>query len=97
MEIALGMGADDMQTVGKSYEIICQPTEFEKLKGILKEKGIETELADISMMPQSTITVTDKETARKIIGLMDDFEDQDDVQNTYANFEIPDEIIAKLA
>jgi len=97
MEIALGAGADDMQTVGKSYEITCQPTVFEKLKEILKEKGIETELAEISMIPQTTITVTDKETARKVILLMDDFEDNDDVQNTYANFDIPDEIMAKIA
>ena len=97
MEIALGAGADDMQTVGKIYEITCQPTVFEKLKEILKEKGIETELADISMVPQNTITVTDKETARKVILLMDDFEDNDDVQNTYANFDIPDEIMAKIA
>jgi YebC/PmpR family DNA-binding regulatory protein len=93
LEIALGAGADDMQTVGKIYEITCQPTVFEKLKEILKEKGIETELAEISMIPQTTITVTAKETARKVILLMDDFEDQDDVQNTYANFDIPDELM----
>lgn len=96
MEIALGEGADDMQNTGKVYEITCHQAAFDKLKQKLSEKNIPTEMAEISMVPQSTITVTDKELARKIISLMDDFEDLDDVQNTYANFEIPDDIMAAL-
>jgi YebC/PmpR family DNA-binding regulatory protein len=96
MEIALGAGADDMLNTGKVFEIICQPAVFEKLKTTLKEKDITTELAEVSMIPQSTVTVTDREVARKTIGLMDDFEDHDDVQNTYANFDIPDDIMATL-
>jgi len=96
MEIALGTGADDMQNTGTVYEITCQPAVFEKLKQSLAEKNIPTELAEVSMMPDTTITVTDKETARKIISLMDDFEDNDDVQNTYANFDIPDDVMAAL-
>ena len=49
------------------------------------------------MIPQSTVPINDAETARKVLTLMESFEDQDDVQNVYANFDIPDEIIAKLA
>jgi YebC/PmpR family DNA-binding regulatory protein len=98
MEIVLGAGAEDMQTNADKtgYEITCQPAVFEKLKAALKEKNIPTEIAEVSMMPQSTITVSDKETARKTIGLMDDFEDHEDVQNTYANFEIPNDLVAAL-
>ncbi len=54
-------------------------------------------MAEIAMVPDSTVTITDKETARKIISLMEDFEDHDDVQNTYANFDIPDDVMAAIA
>jgi YebC/PmpR family DNA-binding regulatory protein len=94
MEIALSAGADDMQNTGKVYEITCHQAAFDKLKQALAAKNIPTEMAEISMVPDSTITVTDKEQARKIISLMEDFEDHDDVQNTYANFDIPDDIMA---
>ena len=97
LEIALNAGADDMQNTGEVYEITCDPTAYEKLKEALKEKEIPTQVAEISMVPQSTVPVSDDKTAKKIISLMDAFEDHDDVQNTYANFDIPDEIIAGLS
>ncbi len=95
-EIALNAGADDMQNTGEVYEITCDPAAYEKLKERLQEKKIPTEVAEISMVPQSTVPVNDDKTAKKIISLMEDFEDHDDVQNTYANFDIPDEIISKI-
>jgi len=97
MEIALNAGADDMQNTGQVYEIICDPDAYEKLKETLKDKEIPTQVAEISMVPRSTIPINDERTAKKIISLMEAFEDHDDVQNTYANFDIPDEIIARLS
>ncbi len=97
MEIALGAGADDMINTGKVYEITCDPSSFETLKKALEEKKIPIETAEISRIPQNTIPVNDRETAHKIIGLMDELEDHDDVQNTYANFDIPDDVMAKLS
>jgi len=96
-EIALNAGADDMQNTGEVYEITCDPAAYEKLKERLKEKEIPTEVAEISMVPQSTVSVNDDKTAKKIISLMEDFEDHDDVQNTYANFDIPDEVLSEIA
>jgi len=96
-EIALNAGADDMQNTGEVYEITCDPAAYEKLKERLQEKEIPTEVAEISMVPQSTVPVNDDKTAKKIISLMEDFEDHDDVQNTYANFDIPDEIISSIS
>jgi YebC/PmpR family DNA-binding regulatory protein len=93
LEIALSAGADDMQNVGDVFEITCDPNSYEELKKTLQEKEIAIEMAEISMVPQNTIEINDKQTAGKIISLMDAFEDHDDVQNTYANFDIPDEII----
>ena len=97
LEIALAAGADDMQTVGSVYEITCEPSTYEKLKEALKEKDIATEVAEISMVPQNTVPVNDAGEARKIISLMEVFEDHDDVQNTYANFDIPDEIVKRIS
>ena len=97
LEIALAAGADDMQNTGELFEITCDPAAYEQLKDTLKEKGIATQVAEISMVPQNTVPVEDAATARKIISLMEDFEDHDDVQNTYANFDIPDEVIARIS
>ena len=94
-EIALNAGADDMQNTGDVYEITCDPAAYEKLKERLQEKEIPTQVAEISMVPQSTVPVNDAAAAKKIISLMEGFEDHDDVQNTYANFDIPDEILSQ--
>jgi len=96
-EIAFNAGADDMQNTGEVFEITCDPAAYEKLKERLQEKEIPTEVAEISMVPQNTVPVNDDKTAKKIISLMEDFEDHDDVQNTYANFDIPDEIVSRIS
>ncbi len=93
LEIALGAGADDMTNTGEVYEITCEPAAYEALKQTLQEKEIPTEVAEISMVPQNTVEIKDKDLAGKVISLMDAFEDHDDVQNTYANFDIPDELM----
>jgi len=96
MEIALAAGADDMDNTGEVFEITCDPQAYEKLKATLQEKGIPMQVAELSMVPQTTVQVTDRATAAKVIALMEAFEDHDDVQNTYANFDIPDEIVSNL-
>jgi len=97
LEIALNAGADDMQNTGEVYEVTCDPGAYEKLKETLKEKEIPTQVAEISMVPQNTVPVNEERTAKKIISLMEAFEDHDDVQNTYANFDIPDEIMTRIS
>lgn len=96
MELALSAGADDMENTGTVYEITCDPEAYEELKKAIDEKEIPTEVAELSMVPQTTVPVESLETAKKILALMEDFEDHDDVQNVYANFDIPDEILSQL-
>ena len=96
LEIALSAGADDMQTVGEVFEITCEPSAYEKLKKTLQEKEIATEVAEISMVPQNTIDIDNEHTAKRIISLMEAFDDHDDIQNAYANFDIPDEIMNSI-
>ncbi|KKK59866.1 hypothetical protein LCGC14_3030090, partial [marine sediment metagenome] len=97
MEIALSAGADDMENTGEVYEITCDPEAYEQLKKAIDEKEIPTEVAELSMVPQTTVPVDSLETAKKILALMEDFEDHDDVQNVYANFDIPDEIVSRIS
>ena len=97
MELVLGAGADDMQNVGEVYEITCDPAAYLGLKKAIEEKNVPIQSAEISMIPQNTIPISDADAARKIIRLMDAFDDQDDVQNAHANFDIPEEIAAQLS
>jgi YebC/PmpR family DNA-binding regulatory protein len=97
MEIALSAGADDMQNTGSVFEITCALSAYEKLIKALKDKGIATEVAEISMVPQSTITISDEKTAKRVISLMEALEDHDDVQNAYANFDIPNDIMERIS
>jgi len=97
LEIALAAGADDMKNTGSVYELTCEPAAYEELKKTLQQKEIPTEVAEILMVPKSTVPINDEVTARKIISLMEAFEEHEDVQNASANFDIPDEIMARIS
>ncbi len=97
LEIALGAGANDMQTMGDVYEITCETAAYDELKKALQDSEIATEVAEISMVPQSTIEINDEHIAGRIVSLMEAFDDHEDVQNAYANFDIPDEIMNKIS
>ncbi|MDH7599093.1 MAG: YebC/PmpR family DNA-binding transcriptional regulator [Sedimentisphaerales bacterium] len=97
LDIALAAGADDMKISGDVFEITCEPARFEELKKALEREGIPLNVAEIAMVPKSNVSVTDPEVARKVISLMEAIEDHDDVQNAYANFDIPAEILTKVS
>jgi transcriptional/translational regulatory protein YebC/TACO1 len=78
------------------FEITCDPSAYEGLRNALQEKEIPMQVAEISMVAQNNVAVSDPNTARKILALMEDLEDHDDVQNVYSNFDIPDEIIGQI-
>ncbi len=93
MEIALEAGADDVIAEDDVFEITCHPSAFSAVKQSLADKGIETVSSQIAMIPKSTVAVpADK--AQQILNLMEAFEDHDDVQNTYANFDLPDDAVS---
>jgi len=96
MELALSAGADDMTTGGDLYEITCQPGSYDELKKALESRNIPIETSELSMLPDTNVAVNDEDTARKLLALMEAFEDHDDVQNVYSNFDIPDEVLAKV-
>jgi YebC/PmpR family DNA-binding regulatory protein len=97
MEVALSAGAEDMQNTGSVFEITCEPAAYEGLKKALEEKGVPMETAELSLVPQTVVSISDEHTAKKVIGLMEAFDDHDDVQNAYSNFDISEEVMAKVS
>jgi YebC/PmpR family DNA-binding regulatory protein len=95
MEIALEAGADNFERVANNYEITCAVDAYAAVKAALQEKNIPTLVAEISREPSNTIKL-DEHGARKILSLLEMLEDHEDIQNVYANFDIPDEIMKKL-
>jgi len=96
MEIALETGAEDIIERENFSVVITDPNNFENVKKTLEKKGLNSENAEITMYPQNEIEITDIETAAKILKLYDDLEDNEDVQEIYANFNISDEILEKM-
>jgi YebC/PmpR family DNA-binding regulatory protein len=92
---ALEVGADDVKEDEDVIEVITSPDNFMAVKEAL-EKDVKVEEADIIMMPGNTVDINDEAMAAKVLKLIDALEDHDDVQDVYANFNIPDEILEKL-
>lgn len=86
-EVVIEAGADDMQDEGEVYEIFTTPEAFEAVTDALTTAGVETQAAEISMIPQNFIALTGDD-ARKMMKLYDALDDNDDVQKVYANFDI---------
>ncbi|WP_035069213.1 YebC/PmpR family DNA-binding transcriptional regulator [Nitratidesulfovibrio termitidis] len=95
MEAALEAGADDVRDEGGTWEIHTAVADFAAVRDALEAAGLEMDSAELSMIPQNTVEV-DAETGRKLMRLVDALEDNDDVQNVHANFDLPDEVLAEL-
>lgn len=95
MEAALEAGAEDVKEEENEFEVITDPLTFENVKKAIENRGLKYLKAQISMIPQSSVRI-EAEKAVQMLKLMEKMEDNDDVQNVYANFDIPDEIMEKL-
>ena len=95
MEVAIDAGADDVFPEGDMFEIICEIAAFGAVKQALADKGIETISAELGRVSDTRTTV-DAAKAQQIIRLMEALEDHDDVQNVFANFDIPEDVLAGL-
>jgi len=96
LSIVLDAGVEDVKNDPKedNYEIIVLPEQLKDVKEVLQRVGINISLAEITMLPKNYVSV-EGEDAEKILKLMDALEDHDDIQNVYANFDIPDEAMIK--
>ncbi len=89
-EIVVNAGAEDLSKDGDVYEITCEPSAFVAVRAALTQNKIEITSAQVAMVPNTTVTVGGDK-AQQVLTLMETLEDNDDVQNVYANFEIPEE------
>jgi len=96
MNIVLDAGAEDMKHEDNMYEIYTSIQDLEKVKQALQDKGIKWEDAELTMIPSSTVKVAGGE-AKQVLALVEALEEHDDVQQVYANFDIPDEIMNEVA
>jgi len=94
MSIVLDAGAEDMIVEETEYGVKTLPQDFYKVKKALEDNKIKIETAELTMLPKNTIKVVGDE-ARKVLELVNTLEEHDDVQNVYANFDIPDELLAQ--
>jgi YebC/PmpR family DNA-binding regulatory protein len=95
LAIALEAGAEDVRPVEAIFEVLTDTETFEAVKQEIAAKGIEPASAEISLIPQTTVRLEGNQ-ARQLLKLMDELEEHDDVQNVYANFDIPEEVMAEV-
>jgi YebC/PmpR family DNA-binding regulatory protein len=90
-------GADDVTQEGSSFQITCAPEELQAVRDALEAAGIPVDSADLTMLPKTTVEIDDEASAKKLLRLMDALEDNDDVQDVYANFDIPERVLEAVA
>jgi YebC/PmpR family DNA-binding regulatory protein len=93
---ALEAGAEDVKSDSTTYQIITRPEDFPAVKKQLEEKKIEFNHAELTRLPQTTVPLGERD-AEKLLKLIEALEEHEDVQNVYANFDIPDEILEKVS
>ncbi|MBU0633476.1 MAG: YebC/PmpR family DNA-binding transcriptional regulator [Candidatus Omnitrophica bacterium] len=96
MNLVLEKGAEDMVTQDKTYEIKTSVRDFENVKQAIETGNTEMISAELAKIPTTLVKVEDKNTAQMVLGLVNALEDHEDVQNVYANFDIPDQILNEL-
>jgi YebC/PmpR family DNA-binding regulatory protein len=93
---AIEAGADDVQVEGKSLEITAPPAQFEKVKSAVESLGVSVDNAEITMQPKQTVAVGEDKAAA-VLRLVESLEEDDDVQQVYANFDIPTDVLERVS
>ena len=96
MEVALSAGAEDLTPQEDKFQVQTAPGHFMAVREAIEKAGIPVESASVTMVPKNEVSVT-AESARAVLNLIEALEDQDDVQNVYANCDIPDEVLKELS
>jgi YebC/PmpR family DNA-binding regulatory protein len=90
-------GADDVTRDGSTFQVTSAPEELVSVREAIEAAGIPIESAELTMVPKTTIEVADESAAKKVLRLMDALEENDDVQDVYANFDIPEQVLEAVA
>ena len=90
-------GADDVEQEGSSFRVTCAPESLSTVRQAIEDAGIEVDSAELTMVPKTTVELGDENAAKKTLRLIDALEESDDVQEVYANFDIPEQVMEAVA
>ena len=90
-------GAEDVELDGSSFQITAAPEDLTGVREAVEAAGFTVEGAELTMVPKNTVEVDDESTAKKILRLIDALEENDDVQDVYSNFDIPERVLETVA
>jgi YebC/PmpR family DNA-binding regulatory protein len=90
-------GADDVTLDGSTFEVVCNPDALTSVREALEAGGFSVESAELTMVPKTTVEVADESAAKKVLRLIDQLEESDDVQDVYSNFDIPERVLETVA
>jgi YebC/PmpR family DNA-binding regulatory protein len=90
-------GAEDVALDGSSYQVLSAPENLAGVREAIEQAGFAIDSAELTMLPKTTVEVADEGDAKKVLRLMDQLEDNDDVQDVYANFDIPEQVLEAVA
>jgi transcriptional/translational regulatory protein YebC/TACO1 len=96
LEVVLDAGAEEVNDLGESFEVVSSPSDLVAVRTSLQGAGIDYDSAETSFLPTMSIPI-DGETAKKVFDLIEAIEELDDVQNVYGNFDVSDEVMASLS
>ncbi|HEX2895673.1 MAG TPA: YebC/PmpR family DNA-binding transcriptional regulator [Marmoricola sp.] len=96
LEAALDAGAEEVNDLGDSFEVISEATDLVTVRSALQDAGLDYDSAEASFVPSMQVELADEKSAGAVLRLVDALEDLDDVQNVFANFDVPDEIMEAL-
>ena len=97
MLAAADAGAEDVEAEESGYRITAAPENLHSVRGALEEAGMPIESAEATMVPKTVVSIEDETMARKVVRLVDDLEENDDVQAVYSNFDIPERVLEAVA
>jgi YebC/PmpR family DNA-binding regulatory protein len=90
-------GADDVSLDGSTYQIVGAPETLSAVREAVERAGFSVESAELSMVPKTTVEVADESSAKKVLRLIDQLEENDDIQDVYSNFDIPEQVLEAVA
>ncbi len=96
MLVAVDAGAEDLVDLDAQWQIVTPAAELHSVRTALERAGLEVVEADLTMMPSTVVALDNEDDARKVLRLIDALEEHDDVQNVYANFDIPDSVLESV-
>ncbi len=90
-------GAEDVELDGSSFQVTCEPESLSAVRAAVEGAGFTVEAVELTMVPTTTVEVDDEGTAKQVLRLMDALEENDDIQEVYANFDIPELVLEAVA